>query len=642
MSEKDGSAENSPSDVTSETWPLLRHLFRLAWRYRAGCIKVLVLQIVLLLLGLSGLSLTGLGVDYIRYYLAAPGTAKLPRWPFGLTPNPDWAPMAVIGSIAGAILLFALVRSALNIAYTLALNRLVQSQIVVDLRAAIYDKMQRLSFRFFDANTSSSLINRVTGDVQSVRMFVDAVLMQSVILVLSLIIYFVYMVNIHPWLTFACLASTTLLWLLTSRFSRSVHPAYQKSRELFDRLIQILSESVQGVQVVKGFAREPQIIARFAEANRQVRDQKSWIFRQVSAFQPLINLITNLNLVVMLGYGGYLIIRHELAPAASVSAGISIGQLIVFAGLLQQFSGQVANIANIANSMQQSLIGAKRVFEIMDTPVEIHSSPDAVRIPRARGAVEFDHVCFAYEPSELVLNDVTFKVQPGECVAILGPTGSGKSTLLSLIPRFYDVTSGRVLVDGIDVRKWNLDDLRRNIGLVFQESFLFSNTVAANIAFGQPNATREQIEHAAAIAAADEFIRQLPNGYDTILREGGSDLSGGQRQRLAIARALLLEPAILLLDDPTAAVDPETENEILEAIERAMSGRTTFIVTHRISALRRADRIIVLNRGRIVQSGAHEELMAKKGDYLWAARLQIPDAESMRLLGLVNGDTLKL
>jgi ATP-binding cassette subfamily B protein len=252
--------------------------------------------------------------------------------------------------------------------------------------------------------------------------------------------------------------------------------------------------------------------------------------------------------------------------------------------------------------------------------------------------VEFDNVSFAYHGVEAVVHGINLEVKPGQCVAILGATGAGKSVLMSLIPRFFDPISGRVLIDGHDARRLNLEDLRRNIGSVFQESFLFSNTIAANIAFGHPEATRDQIEKAARIAAAHDFISALPEGYETVLGESGNSLSGGQRQRLAIARAVLLEPAILLLDDPTAAIDSETEHEIFEALDRAIAGRTTFIVAHRLSTLRRADFIIVMEDGRIVQRGTHEELMRMQGPYLRVANLQLVDARDLQLLGLAGGE----
>jgi ABC-type multidrug transport system fused ATPase/permease subunit len=331
--------------------------------------------------------------------------------------------------------------------------------------------------------------------------------------------------------------------------------------------------------------------------------------------------------MVLLGYGGWLV-AHDQLPLGT--------GLVVFAGLLEQFSGQVNNVATIVNSVQQSLIGARRVFEILDAPVEVKNAPDAVRRPKLDGAVRFENVSFAYAGAEAVVRDIDLEVKPGQCVAILGATGAGKSVLMSLVPRFFDPTAGRVLLDGHDVRSLDLDDVRRNIGIVFQESFLFSHTVAANIAFGHPEATRAQVEKAAKIAAAHDFITALPQGYDTLLGEGAQTLSGGQRQRLAIARAVLLEPAIMLLDDPTAAIDSETEHEIFEALDRAIAGRTTFIVAHRLSTLRRADFIIVLEHGRIVQRGTHEELMKVPGPYLRVANLQLVDSRELQQLKLLE------
>lgn len=606
----------------------------LVWHYKWGCSRIIAIQVILLSLGMLGLGLTGLAVDFLRHHVTG-GAAKPPRWPFGWTPPPDWSPMTTLGAIALAILAFAATRSVLNMLYTIAVNRLLQGEIVVQLRSRVYQKMQKLSFRFFDANASGAIINRVTGDVQAVRSFVDGVTVQTLILLLSLTVYTVYMVNIDLRLTLACLATTPLMWVVTARFSRKVRPAYMENRTLFDSLILALSENIRGVHVVKGFARQKEEIDKFCDASNAVRSQKHWIFRQISFFQPLTGFLTQINLVVLLAYGGLLVIRHESAPDPETAAavGLSVGQLLVFAGLLQQFSGQVANITNIADSMQQSLTGAERVFEILDAPIEIRNDSQPVRLKRSRGRVTFDQACFSYKPESPTLTDISFDVQPGQCVAVLGATGAGKSTLLSLVPRFYDVTSGSVSVDGTDVRRILLDDLRQSIGVVFQESFLFSNTVKANIAFGSPDADDSLIERAARIAAAHDFIMAMPDGYNTLLREGGSNLSGGQRQRIALARALLLDPAILMLDDPTAAIDPQTEADILQAMNSAMEGRTTFLVAHRLSTLRRADLVIVLDRGRIVQQGTHDELMKLAGHYRHAARLQIPDAESMRLLG---------
>ena len=612
-------AEMSSSSATpTSNGALIRRLLGFAWRYRLHCLQVLGIQLVLLTMGIVGLGFTGLGIDYIRHKVQhvelAPGRLA---W----VPPEAWPPAQVLGVIAGLILVLAISRAFLNYAYAVSINRLVQQKLVVDLRAEVYDKLQRLSFRFFDANSTGSIITRVTSDVQAVRMFVDQVLMQSVIMVISLTVYAAYMMSLHIGLALACLATTPVLWFTATSFSRRIQPEYARNRTLVERMVQTLTESIQGIAVTKGFGREAENRAQFDAANNAVLTQQRGIFWRLSLFTPFVGFLTRINVMVLLGYGGWLVANDRLALGTG---------LIVFAGLLEQFSGQINNVANIVNSVQQSLIGARRVFEILDAPIEVKDAPDAIRRPKFDGSVRFEGVSFTYNGAEAVVRDIDLDVKPGQCVAILGATGSGKSVLMSLIPRFFDPTAGRVLIDGCDARRLHLDDLRRNIGLVFQESFLFSNTIGANIAFGHPQATREQIERAARIAAAHDFITALPNGYDTVLGESGSTLSGGQRQRLAIARAVLLEPAILLLDDPTAAIDSETEHEIFEALDRAIAGRTTFIVAHRLSTLRRADFIIVLDDGRIVQRGTHEQLMREPGPYLRVASLQLIDSRDLQ------------
>ncbi len=611
---------DSAAGPSASNAQLIRRLFGLAWRYRTRCVQVLSLQLVLLALSLSGLSLSGWGIDYICHVLGERGVMKaipFPAGKFGLHLPHDWAPFHVLLLVAGCILGFAALRAVLNYFYTVSVNILVQQRLVVDLRGEVYEKLQRLSFRFFDANTTGSIITRVTGDVQSLRMFVDQVLIQSVIMVVSLTVYVLYMASLSPVLTLACLATTPVLCVMSAIFSRHIQPRYAASRELVEQMVQHLAESIQGIQVIKGFGCEPEDRAAFDAKNRAVLAQQQGIFWRVSLFTPAVGMLTRINMMVLLGYGGWLVIQGRLPLGAG---------LIVFAGLLDQFSAQVNQVATLVNSVQQSLIGARRVFEILDAPVEVRDAPGAINRPRIDGAVCFENVSFAYDGVDAVLRNVTLDVKPGQCVAILGATGAGKSALMSLIPRFYDPTSGRVLIDGIDARQLRVDDLRRNIGTVFQESFLFSNSIAANIAFGHPEATHAQIEKAARIAAAHDFIAALPQGYDTVLGESGNSLSGGQRQRLAIARAVLLEPSILLLDDPTAAIDSETEREIFEALDNAIAGRTTFIVAHRLSTLRRADFIIVMEDGRIIQRGTHDELMKVPGPYLRVAGLQLVDS----------------
>jgi len=589
---------------------LIQRLLALSWRYRAGCLKVLLLQAVILSFGLFGIGFTGVGVDEIRYFVHA--TPRPPHLPFHLSFPGEWPPLGVVAVVAGAVLTLAILRAFLDYSYRVELNDLVQTRIVVQLRSDVYEKLNRLSFRFFDANASSTLINRVTSDVQLVRMFIENVVIQTVILIISLAAFLCYMLNLHPALTLACLATTPLLFFRSIAFSAKVAPAYIRNKALVDTMIQRLAENIRGIHVIKAFSQEATVMERFRLANQNVVEQKLRIFREISTFTVSASFLSQVNLVILLGYGGYLVITGSFPLGTG---------MIAFAGILQQFSAQVGNIANIANSMQESLTGARRVFEVLDTPLEIQTRPDPIRLARARGHVRFEHVWFDHG-REPVLRDIDFEVLPGQCVAIVGATGSGKSALMSLIPRFYDPTAGRLLMDGIDLRELELNDLRKNVGLVFQESFLFSTTIAANIAFGHPQATREQIERAARIAAAAEFIERLPKGYDTVLGHSGVGLSGGQRQRLALARAILLDPALLLLDDPTASIDPGTEHEIIAAMDSAMATRTTFIVANRLRMVRRAETIIVLDRGRVSQIGAHEDLMRNPGYYAQAAQLQ--------------------
>jgi ABC-type multidrug transport system fused ATPase/permease subunit len=612
--------EPGPAPRVRESVGLVRRLLRLSLEYRRDCIEVFALQVGLLALGVVGLGLSGVAVDVIRSVLQ-PG-APAPRWPLGMRPPAGFTAAHTLFAIGGAVFAMAILRAALSYTYQVLIGRLVHLKIVPDLRLRVFDKLQRLSFRFFDENATGSIINRVTGDVQSLRSFVDGVLLQGLIMLISLALYLAYMLRTSATLTLACMATAPVLWLVTTRFSRRIRPAYAESRELSDRLVLALTEGIRGMLVLKVFGREPEEHARFRERNLGLLSQQRGIFRRVSRYSPTVNLIAQLNVAILLTYGGSLVGKGTL----------SLGELIVFAGLLQQFSAQVASMSVVVNTLQQSLTGARRVFEVLDAPLEIADPARPVAPERLAGHVRFEAVEFAYPGGDRVLDGIDFEVRPGECVAILGVTGSGKSTLLGLVPRFFDVTRGRVTIDGIDVRDLELDVLRKNVGLVFQESLLFRASVAENIAFGAPDASRERIEAAARSAGADGFVRALPDGYATVLEEAGANLSGGQRQRLAIARAILPEPRILLLDDPTTAVDAKTESEVLEAIDGARRGRTTLIVANRMATLKRADRILVLHDGRIAETGTHEELLLRRGLYFRAAALQAPDAESLRLL----------
>jgi ATP-binding cassette subfamily B protein len=603
-----------PPEERYSTAELVLRLTALAWRFRRDCFWSAGLGAAMLLLGIVGLKLLGVVIDVIR--LALDPSLPAPAYPFGWTPPAGWTPLGIVAALALAIVALALLRAALTYAYGMITARLTQGEIVPALRAQLYAKLQRLSFSFFDRHGSNSIFNRVTGDVQNTRLFVDGVLLQGLNMALTLAAYAFFMWRIHPALTLACLSVSAPLWWLAHFYSRRLRPGYLRNRELTDDMVLLFSESVRGMHTVKGFAAERHQIRRFEASNDAVSSQQRRIFWDLSIFTPGTQILSQMSLVILFAYGGWLYAQGRIPLG---------GGLVVFAGLLQQFTGQVANISTIANSIEQSLAAARRVFEVLDTPVEVQSRPGAIAPGRLTGRMVFDRVTFGYAPGKPVLTDVSFETQPGRVIGIFGMTGAGKSTLLGLAPRFYDPQAGRILADGRDLRELDLDAYRRQIGIVYQESFLFSNTVAANIAFGHPKATMEEIERAARIASAHEFIRGLAHGYDTVLGESGVDLSGGQRQRLALARALLLQPPVLILDDPTASVDARTENEIVSALREAMKGRTTLVVSGRLNLLRRADLILVLEDGRLTQTGTHEELARRPGPYRETALLQIMD-----------------
>ncbi|MFM8549859.1 MAG: ABC transporter ATP-binding protein [Verrucomicrobiota bacterium] len=598
-------ADPAPDDRAAT----LRRLLRIAWSYRADCLQLLGLQLAGVFLTVAVIALAGVGIDFIRH--CADRTVAAPALPFFVPA--DASDRAVLAWLGAGIFVAALARAALSFAFGLVSVRFLHGRIVVNLRAQVFAKLQQLSFRFFDGNASGSIINRVTSDAHAVRIFIEGVLLQLAIIAVTLVACSAYMFRTDWRLSLACLSVLPFQVWFAVRFSRRVRPAYEENRELMDRMVLGFSENVQGIQVVKGFALEPRIQARFAGWSEAIRVQKRKVFGEIALFWPVIDGLNRLSMAILLGYGGWMVARGEIALGTG---------LVAFAGLLQQFSAQVTTLAAVVDNAQVSLAGAKRIFEILDTAPGVASAPGARSPGRFLGRVAFEDVSFEYQDNATVLRGLSFVAEPGRRIAIAGATGAGKSALLSLIPRFYDPRSGRVTLDGHDLRELPLPELRRQVGIVFQENFLFSYTIAANIACGHPEATLERIERAARIAGAHEFIAALPEGYETHLGEGGVNLSGGQRQRLAIARALLLEPTVLLLDVPTSAIDAETENEIMAAMEAAMVGRTTFIVAHRLSTLRRADLILVLDHGRLIQAGTHAELMAKDGHYRRAILVQ--------------------
>ena len=490
-------------------------------------------------------------------------------------------------------------------------------RVAYDLRNHFYDNVQRLPFAFHNQAQTGDLMSRATSDIAETERFVGIGLMDLSATMLLLVGVVVAMLLENFWLALLALIPLPALVVATIRFGSIVRPRFKSIQEQLAVLSTTMQESLTGIRVVKAFAREGYELQKFD------RENESWFTRRVRVIRmwannwPFFTFTLSLSIFLLLWFGGPLVMEGE----------ITIGSLFAMISYVLMLNGPVQRLGFLVNLAATAGASATRVFEIIDTPDEVLDKPDAIEISRPRGEVEFEGVGFFYYSDRTILEDISFKVESGQTIALMGPTGSGKSTVTSLIPRFYDPTEGRVLVDGIDTRDWKIAGLRMHIGIVLQDSFLFSSTIAENIAYGRPDASREEIIIAAKAARAHDFITYFSDGYDTRVGERGVTLSGGQKQRIAIARALLTDPRILILDDSTSSVDTETEHLIQQALAVLMEGRTTFVIAQRLLTLKNADAIIVLDHGKIVERGTHEELLDAGGLYREIYDLQLKDQE---------------
>jgi len=487
--------------------------------------------------------------------------------------------------------------------------------VAYDLRNSISRHLQRLSFSWHDRAQTGQLMARATSDVNQLRRFTGRALIQLAHFVFISVGIGIILFGMNWMLALASLVTLPFLLRAAARYGRSVRPLFRKAQEEVAALASIVQENLAGARVVRAFAREQDQIGKFEHQNNLLLGQYLAAARVQSYTNPLMDMIANLSTVIVLWFGGILVIR----------GGLSVGELVAFNAYLLLLVGPVRRLGSLIGQSSRAIAAGERIFEILDAPIDVEDRPDAPPLPAVQGEVEFQHVTCMYYPGSPVLQDVTFKVKAGEVVALLGATGSGKTTIVNLIPRFYDVSEGRLLVDGKDVRDVQLRSLRRQIGMVMQDTALFAGTIRDNIAFGVPNTTEEKIITMAKAAHADDFIRGFPDGYDTRVGERGVTLSGGQKQRIAIARALLLDPRILILDDFTSAVDTETEALIREALDVLMRDRTVFVIAHRVRTVQDADQIIIMDRGKIIGAGSHEDLLETNSLYNEICRIQLLD-----------------
>jgi ATP-binding cassette subfamily B multidrug efflux pump len=516
--------------------------------------------------------------------------------------------MSVITWMALGLVVLALGRALFQFAQGYLSERASQG-VAYDLRNALYAKIQSLSFSYHDRAQTGQLLTRATNDVELVRMFTGMGFLQFLNSVVMLVGSLILLFTMNWRLALVAVVILPLVLGLFSLFGLKARPMFSRVQKKLSALNTILQENLAGVRVVKAFVREPFEAERFGRGNQELLDEFLKVGRLMAFLFPTLFLVFNLSTLAIYWYGGFQVIGGDL----------TVGQLVAFNTYLMMVMMPVGVLGMIATMISRAAASAERIFEILDAQSEVADAPDAQPLPPIEGRVAFEDVHFRYFASskdgEWVLDGVSFVAEPGQTVALLGATGSGKSTIINLIPRFYDVSEGRITVDGHDVRDVTIESLRSQIGIVLQEATLFTGTVRDNIAFGKPEATTEEIVAAAKAAEAHEFIMGFPKGYDTEVGERGVTLSGGQKQRIAIARALLLDPRILILDDSTSSVDFATEERIQQALDELMRGRTSFVIAQRISTVLNADQILVLDKGRVVARGTHEELMESSPIY---------------------------
>lgn len=558
----------------------LQGLLRYLGRFRIGLIVVLACVIVYTLLGLAGPYLMGRAIDQ---FIAAKQAAGL----------------------AGMALLMLITYLLNNLFQAIAawLMADISQRSLKQMRKDLFEHFQTLPLSFFDRNPAGELMSRLTNDIDAINQAVSQNVTSLIASVLSMGGILIAMFILDRWLALASLLVVPIMLWFTQFVARYTRRGFRELQKHLGELNGVMEESISGQKVVTAFRRNESVIAAFRQHNQQVFEAGVTANSYALLLMPLTNVLGNFFVIVLAGLGGWLALQGL----------VSVGVIATFISYGQNFINPLRQLANMYNAIQAALAGAERVFEIIDTPSETDAAPGSSALETTQGAVRFEHVNFGYQPDRLVIKDMSLEAGAGEIIALVGPTGAGKTTIINLLTRFYEINGGKITIDGRDLREIPKASLRRRLGLVLQDTFLFSGSVMDNIRYGRLDATDEEVYRAAAMADADHFIHQLPQGYQTALSERASNLSQGQRQLLAIARAILADPDILILDEATSSVDTRTEAHIQKALLRLMQGRTSFVIAHRLSTIRDASHVLVINQGEIVEQGTHQELLDRRG-----------------------------
>lgn len=599
------------------------------WNYFSHRKGILVLVAILVIIGTYMQvvipDLTGQAVDCYLTPITIQALGGDGSLPFGnpagasnnncwyTTFNPQISPTEAISGLGGLILLIVafFVGSSVIGGVQFYLMSLAGQHTLRDIRADIFAQIHRLSLGYFGRHEVGDVMSRMTNDTDTISQVIGFGLV-SVVQGALLIVWIIYTM-LEKSVVYALISLITLplMMVTTQWFSTQARKAFRKARKEIGAVNAELQESISAVREVQAFSREQENIEQFRANNAANRDANIKAQAYSSALAPALEALSYISMAIVAGIGGFVI----LGDGAMFGTTISLGLIITFIAYTQQFNRPVQQIALLWTNIQSAIAGGERIFDFIDTPADVTDKESAQQMATITGRVRFEQVWAEYNPGEPVLRGVTLEARPGETIAIVGPTGAGKTTIINLIPRFYDVTSGRVSIDGADVRDVTRHSLRQQIGLVLQDTFLFSDTVLNNIRYGRPEASDEEVMAAAKLSHADDFIKNLPDGYQTVLGERGSGLSQGQRQLLAIARVALTNPRILILDEATSSVDTRTERQIQKALEQLLAGRTSFVIAHRLSTIRNADQVLVLQAGQIIEQGKHHDLLALKGFY---------------------------